>query len=71
MSRARTDTRTRVMQRRERPHHLIELGGLVLKAGRVVPFTRSAVRRSQSRAILSHASSHKRDVERGGSRRTC
>ncbi|WP_425998225.1 conjugal transfer protein TraD [Caulobacter sp. DWR1-3-2b1] len=33
--RARTDTRAWVMQRRERTHHLIELGGLVQKAGLV------------------------------------
>lgn len=33
--RARTDTRVWVMQRRERTHHLIELGGLVQKAGLV------------------------------------
>ncbi|RRN61735.1 conjugal transfer protein TraD, partial [Caulobacter sp. 602-1] len=33
--RARTDTRDWVMQRRERTHHLIELGGLVHKAGLV------------------------------------
>lgn len=32
-SRARTDTRAWVMQRRERTRHLIELGGLVAKAG--------------------------------------
>lgn len=33
--RARTDTRAWMMQRRERTHHLIELGGLVRKAGLV------------------------------------
>jgi len=32
---ARTDTRAWVMQRRERTRHLIELGGLVQKAGLV------------------------------------
>ena len=32
-SSARTDTRAWVMQRRERTRHLIELGGLVQKAG--------------------------------------
>lgn len=32
---ARLDTRTWVVQRRERTHHLIELGGLVTKAGLV------------------------------------
>jgi len=33
--RARTDTRAWMMQRRKRTHHLIELGGLVQKAGLV------------------------------------
>jgi hypothetical protein len=33
--RARTDTRAWVVKRRERTHHLIELGGLVQKAGLV------------------------------------
>ena len=33
--RARTDTRAWAMQRRERTHRLIELGGLVQKAGLV------------------------------------
>lgn len=32
-ARARLDTRTWVVNRRERTHHLIELGGLVQKAG--------------------------------------
>ena len=32
---ARLDTRAWVVQRRERTHHLIELGGLVTKAGLV------------------------------------
>ncbi|MDI1364824.1 MAG: conjugal transfer protein TraD [bacterium] len=32
---ARQDTRAWVVQRRERTHHLIELGGLVTKAGLV------------------------------------
>lgn len=32
-SQRRTDTRQWVMDRRERTRHLIELGGLVLKAG--------------------------------------
>jgi hypothetical protein len=32
---ARSDTRTWVVQRRERTRHLIELGGLVAKAGLV------------------------------------
>ena len=34
-TRARTDTRAWAMQRRERTRHLIELGGLVQKAGLV------------------------------------
>lgn len=34
-SQRRTDTRDWVMQRRERTRHLIELGGLVQKAGLV------------------------------------
>ena len=34
-SKARTDTREWVMKRRERTRHLIELGGLVVKAGLV------------------------------------
>jgi hypothetical protein len=34
-SQRRTDTRQRVMDRRERTRHLIELGGLVQKAGLV------------------------------------
>jgi hypothetical protein len=33
--RARTDTRAWVVERRERTHHLIELGGLVQKSGLV------------------------------------
>ena len=32
LARARIDTRAWVMARRERTHHLIELGGLVVKA---------------------------------------
>ncbi|TAJ70420.1 MAG: conjugal transfer protein TraD [Phenylobacterium sp.] len=32
-ARARLDTRAWVVERRERTHHLIELGGLVQKAG--------------------------------------
>ncbi|MCP4028766.1 MAG: conjugal transfer protein TraD, partial [Sphingomonas sp.] len=32
---ARTDTREWVMKRRERTRHLIELGGLIVKAGLV------------------------------------
>jgi Conjugal transfer protein TraD len=34
-ARARNDTRERVVKRRERTRHLIELGGLVAKAGLV------------------------------------
>lgn len=34
-AKARTDTREWVMKRRERTRHLIELGGLVVKAGLV------------------------------------
>ena len=38
VARSRADTRTWVMQRRERTRHLIELGGLVQKAGLVEGF---------------------------------
>lgn len=34
-SRARTDTREWIVKRRERTRHLIELGGLIVKAGLV------------------------------------